>query len=162
MEKRKKRTHEEVVAAREAYAKEKHDRLVDREAKKAERARLLQEREERRKLREARKNMTEQERQNSVLESRIQKARKKGRKAEKDDTVSKYGTYVGEIRPGDKVKAYFAGCPIVGELLQIEYAEDEESRATVDIYTILVNDIGNPYDGMKCPLRREKIIAKYN
>ena len=151
MEKKKRRSHEEVVAAREAYAKERHDKKVAREAKKVERK-------ERKKLREARKNMTNLERRNLRLESKIQKVKKKN--AVIDNSIFKLNPYAGTLKPGDRVKAYFAGCPITGELIQIEYAEDEESKVSYDIYTVLVQDSSNPYYKMECPLRREKIIEK--
>lgn len=160
--KRKKRSHEEVVAAREAYAKERHEKQLVKEAKKAEREKLLAEREERRKLREARKSMTPTELRNSRMEQRVKKARGKNQDISVNDVSSRLHAYGGEIRPGDLVKAYFAGCPVIGEIIEINYAEeDEDSRLRFDIYTILVKDKG-PYSGMTCYVRREKIINKFN
>lgn len=85
--------------------------------------------------------------------------RRKSRENEKSDiSISKY---VGEVKVGDRVKAYFAGCPVVGEVKEIDYSEDDDSpRRRYTTYTILVDDRGNPYDKMKCPVVRDKIIAK--
>lgn len=85
--------------------------------------------------------------------------RRKSRENEKSDiSISKY---VGEVKVGDRVKAYFAGCPVVGEIEEINSSEDEDNpRRRYTSYSIRVQDKGNPYEGMRCPVTRDKIIAK--
>lgn len=133
---KKKRSHEEVLAAREEYRKQQ-------EAKKA--------------AREARKNMTQQERQNLRKQKQNEKFEKVMKKGQIVDSI-RVQAYGGEIKPGNTVKAIFAGCPIQGEVTEVRFAEDPESRRRGDSYFIRVS--GGPYNNMTCPVLKNKIVEK--
>ena len=158
MEKKHRRSHEEVVAARAAYAKERYEKQAAKEARKVEREKLAAERAERRKLREERKNMSPEELHNSRMEQRVKKARKKDIK-KSDSPFSKYQPYGGEVRIGDTVKAYFAGVFITGKVYEIVKADEEIYRKRCNLYKIHVSDRG-PYNDLKCTVQKEKIIDK--
>lgn len=156
-QRKKKRSHEEVVAAREAYAAEKHQRQLEKEKKALERAKLKEER-------EARKNMTSLEK---AADRRQKKVEKLKRVSSNENHNPLYSTYTGNVKIGDTVAARFAGCTIFGEIIKISDensnvdGEDEEPQfefrkgvKNIKLYTILGDD------SIKYPVKREQIIAK--
>lgn len=157
-QKRKKRTHAEVVAAREAYAKERHDKLMAKEAKKAEREKLIAERAARKAEREARKKMTSEERRKADYEQRRDLVEKRRKRCKEVDGPT-YAPYKGTVEIGDVLAARFAGSTVVGVLEKISDEENQEfefrrGAAAITLYNI------RGEDGFLYPVRREKIINK--
>ena len=157
---RKKRSHEEIVAAREAYAAEWHQRQQEREARKAEREKIAAERAVRKAEREARKNMTAQEVQADRYQRKLAKSRKKG----EAEGRFVFDPYEGEIKVGDIVKIRFAGDTIVGPVVKILSDTDEGSEDALEFRKgtgpVTLYFVQSEEDGYKYPVRKEKIISK--
>lgn len=139
--KRKRRTHAEVVAAREAYAAERHRVKQEREAKRQERAKKLEERAKKREQKTTREKTS------------------RAYKADQDIgsiNYSRLPTYEGNVEVGDRVAAKFAGAIIVGHVISIDYSTHISARGTETIkyYTV------DGHDGYKYPIQRHRIIAK--
>lgn len=158
MEERKhKRSHEEVVAAREAY-------LEKRKAKQEARLEKAKIRAERKAAREARKAMTPEERKAERQKDKIAAA--KGRiKLEKEKPL--YEPYKGNVDIGDLVVAIFAGCPVRGNIVSIskdtadvETGEEGEYQFRKGAASVKLYDVKSMDDGLIYPVRREKIVAK--
>lgn len=150
-QKRKRRTHAEVVAAREAYAKERHDKLVAREAKKAEREKLIAERAARRKMTSEERRKAKYKQQRDLVEKR--------RKGCEEVSGPTYATYEGPVNVGDVVAARFAGSTVVGVLEEIDDGKDQGFEFRKGVAAVILYNIrGN--DGYLYPVRREKIFHK--
>lgn len=157
MERKKKRSHAEVVAAREAYAKERHEKLAAREARKAEREKLAAERVERRAARQARENMSPEELKKARYEEQRKLVDKRRKMCKPDGPVFK--TYKGKVEAGDTVAARFAGATIFGVVEEIVSEEDQEFEFRKGANSVTLYNVKG-FDGYRYPVRREKIVAK--
>lgn len=162
MEKKKRRSHAEVVAAREYYEAERQKHLQEKEAKRLERQKLIEERAQRRAEREARKTMSEEDRAKSLQKERKTKIDKVSRKLKNnpafDGNLPYYtmSTYKDSVEIGDLVQIRFAGRLIWGTLIKIgkAFSDDQELRQeNITLYTV-------ESDGYKYPVRRENILNK--
>lgn len=155
---RKRRSHEEAVAAREEYLKAREEKRQLREQKLLDRQKSKEQREQER-LQKAEERL--QYRLNLNAEREKKKEQRKRRRMSKKDLEgdrSLYPPYEGLIRVGDKVEARFAGSSIAGTVIEISKAKDvyseEETVVVTTLYVILEGKI-------KYPVHKEDIYKKY-
>lgn len=129
--KRKRRTHEEAVAFREACLKAKHEKALLREAKKAER-----------------------EKRNEERKSRIKTTPTK----KVESPVPKYVPYKGKLQVGDTVAARFAGKTVFGILSGISNEASQEFMKAKGVEAVALYKIKG-FDRFNYPVRLEQIIA---
>lgn len=175
-ERRKKRSHAEVVAAREQYLKEREERQkaraerkAAREAKQqaraerqAERAKLIAERQARKEQREKLRNMTEGERAQARYEQKLAKARK----ANKIEVhpLSRISPYQGEIEVGEWYTFRFAGAPHYGKCISHkspgDSVEEGQVRISYEIFAFETKEprFNKPSEFWIYPAKREDVI----
>ena len=160
-ERRKKRPHAEVVAAREQYLKEREARQQARAERKAEREKLQAERQARKEQREKHKAMTDGERAQARYEQRLEKARK----ANKSEVhpLSRIKPYEGNVEVGVWYTIRFAGGLKYGKCISHKRPEDAVEEGQVRVrYEIFSFESKEPRPGgfWIYPAKREDIIAR--
>ena len=174
-ERRKKRPHAEVVAAREQYLKEKEERLkaraerqAQREARQqaraerqAEREKLIAERQARKEQREKLKAMTGGQRAQLRYEQKLEKARKLNKK--EVHPLSRVKAYEGTVELGKWYTIRFAGSLKYGKCIQHKSPEDTPEEGQVRVrYDIYSFETKEPRSGgfWIYPAKREDILAE--
>lgn len=137
---RKRRTHEEVVAAREAYAAERHRVQQEKQAKKLERQKIQEERAKRK-----------AERAKKLAEGTTARSKKK-----KKDDLNKDDSYKGKVDVGDIVSIRFAGIVRTGKVVAIRDTETPTVRGVVKLRLYVVSA-----DGYRYPVGKERIIENH-
>lgn len=162
-ERKHKRSHEEVIAAREAYLKAKAERDQARAEKKVQRERFIREKQERKVARERRKNMTEGERAQALHEAKLEKLNKRRGKNAENSWWYELPVFKGEVVLGKTYTVKFAGGFERGVLEKIERSgldNDLYVRPGTEgsiFYIIKSVENGRTW---RYPVHREDIIAE--
>lgn len=162
-ERRKRRSKEEVAAAREQYLKEREARQQVRAERKAQRGQLIAERQARKEQREKLKNMTEAERAQARYEVKLEKVRKASKKGDVHP-INRIKPFSGTVRVGDWYTIRFAGGLRYGECIQHKSPEDAVEEGQVRVrYDIFIFRTKEPRAGggfWTYPVKREDVLAE--
>lgn len=156
-ERRKKRSHEEVQAAREAYLKAREEKKKLREQKLLERQKFQEERKQEKEKRAEERIQYRLELNKSREKKKEQRKRRRMSKKDLEGDGVFYPPYEGSIKVGDRVVARFAGSSIEGPIIYTVSPKDiflEEEQEGSILYTILEGTT-------KYPVYRKDIYKKY-
>lgn len=162
-QRRKKRPHDEVVAAREQYLKELEERKKARAERKAEREKLYAERQARKAERERIKSLPEQQRLQLRYEQKLEKARKANKK--ETHPINKVSMYQGPLQAGDWYTIRFAGGLHYGQFLKEETAGIDEENGMRRRYSLFLfkskeKGSGSSNGYWVYPVTRENILCE--
>ena len=135
-ERRKRRSKEEVAAAREQYLKEREAKQQARAERKAQQEQLKAERQTRKEQREKLKTMTESERAQIRYELKLEKVRNKNK--EQVHPILKIKPYQNELIVGKWYTIRFAGSLVYGQYIQEQAAGVDEENGIRRRYSLFL------------------------
>lgn len=135
-ERRKRRSKEEVAAAREQYLKEREARQQARAERKAQWEQLIAERQARKEQREKLKTMSEPERAQARYRIKLEKIRNANK--EQVHPIQQIKPYQDKLTIGNWYTIRFAGSLVYGQYIQEQAAGVDEENGTKRRYSLFL------------------------